>query len=191
LNSANIIWPTAASGTFSGVDGLPEPRAEGLSMIQTPLSVLSVVLPVLAGLFVLQRHPRTSGLFRVVPLLVFCYFVPALLSNVGIIPAESEVYVFIRRVLLPASLVLLVLSTDIPAVLSLGRDAVVLFLAGSVSIAVSGPRAFLTLGWMFPPEALDQAWRGRESTRCAPASSGIRLKSRAPRTWWTCSRSWR
>jgi uncharacterized membrane protein len=95
-----------------------------------------------------------------VPLLVFCYFVPALLSNVGIIPAESEVYVFIRRVLLPASLVLLVLSTDIPAVLSLGRDAVVLFLAGSVSIAVSGPLAFLTLGWMFPPEALEQAWRG-------------------------------
>jgi uncharacterized membrane protein len=129
-------------------------------MIQTPLSVLSVLLAVLAGLFVLQRHPRTSGMFRVVPLLVFCYFVPALLSNVGIIPAESEVYVFIRRVLLPASLVLLVLSTDIPAVLSLGRDAVVLFLAGSVSIAVSGPLAFLTLGWMFPPEALEQAWRG-------------------------------
>lgn len=129
-------------------------------MVQTPLSVLSVLLAVLASLFVLQRHPRTSRIFRVVPLLVFCYFVPALLSNVGIIPAESEVYIFIRRVLLPASLVLLVLSTDIPAVLSLGRDAVVLFLAGSVSIAVSGPLAFLALGWMFPPEALDQAWRG-------------------------------
>src|SRR5688572_32444159 len=129
-------------------------------MVQTPLGVLTVLLMVLAGLFLLQRHPWGSALFRVVPLLVFCYFVPALLSNLGVIPAESELYVFIRRVLLPASLVLLVLSTDIPAVLSLGRDAVTLFLAGTASIALGGPLAFLALGWMFPKETLDQAWRG-------------------------------
>lgn len=129
-------------------------------MIQTPLSVLTVLLAVLAGLFLLQRHPVGTRLFRVIPLLVFCYFVPALLSNLGIIPAESPTYEFIRRVLLPASLVLLVLATDIPAVLSLGRDAVVLFLAGTASIALGGPLAFLALGWLFPPEALDQAWRG-------------------------------
>jgi uncharacterized membrane protein len=129
-------------------------------MIQTPLSVLTVLLVVLAGLFLLQRHPVGARLFRVIPLLVFCYFVPALLSNLGIIPAESPTYEFIRRVLLPASLVLLVLATDIPAVLSLGRDAVVLFLAGTASIALGGPLSFLALGWLFPPEGLDQAWRG-------------------------------
>jgi uncharacterized membrane protein len=129
-------------------------------MIQAPLSVLTVLLAVLAGLFLLQRHPVGARVFRLIPLLVFCYFIPALLSNLGVIPGESELYVFIRRVLLPASLVLLVLSTDIPAVLSLGRDAVVLFLAGTVSIALGGPLAFLALGWMFPIEALDQAWRG-------------------------------
>ncbi len=129
-------------------------------MIQAPISVLTVLLLVLAGLFLLQRHPWGDRLFRAVPLLVFCYFVPALLSNLGVIPAESDLYVFIRRVLLPASLVLLVLSTDIPAVLSLGRDAVLLFLAGTASIALGGPLAFLALGWMFPAETLDQAWRG-------------------------------
>lgn len=129
-------------------------------MIQTPLGVLTVLLGVLAGLFLLQRQRHGARLFAVVPLLVFCYFVPALLSNLGVIPAESELYVFIRRVLLPASLVLLVLSTDIPAVLSLGRDAVILFLAGTLSIALGGPIAFLALGWLFPIEALDQAWRG-------------------------------
>lgn len=129
-------------------------------MIQTPLSVLTVLLAVLASLFLFQRHPWGRRLFRVVPLLVFCYFVPALLSNLGVIPVESELYVFIRRVLLPASLVLLVLSTDIPAVLSLGRDAVVLFLTGTASIALGGPLAFLALGWLFPVDALDQAWRG-------------------------------
>jgi uncharacterized membrane protein len=130
------------------------------SVVQTPLGVLAVLLVVLAGLFMAQRHPAGGRFFKVVPLLPFCYFVPALLSNTGLIPLESEVYVLIRRVLLPASLLLLVLATDIPAVLSLGRDAVVLFLAGTASIAVGGPLAFLALGWMFPPEALDQAWRG-------------------------------
>lgn len=35
-----------------------------------------------------------------------------------------------------------------------------LFLAGTASIAVGGPLAFLALGWMFPEGALDQAWRG-------------------------------
>jgi len=129
-------------------------------MAQTPLSVLTVLLLVLAGLFLLQQNSVGRKIFSVVPLLVFCYFVPALLSNLGVVPAESELYVFIRRVLLPASLVLLVLSTDIPAVVSLGRDAVVLFLAGTASIAFGGPLAFLALGWMFPEEALDQAWRG-------------------------------
>jgi uncharacterized membrane protein len=129
-------------------------------MVQAPLSLLTVLLAVLAGLFLFQRTPVGRKLFSVVPLLIFCYFVPALFSNLGIIPAESELYVFIRRVLLPASLVLLVLSTDIPAVLSLGRDAVVLFLAGTASIALGGPLAFLALGWLFPEDALDQAWRG-------------------------------
>src|SRR5687767_6097648 len=130
------------------------------ALIHSPLGVLAVLLSVLAALFMLQRHPAGARFFAVVPLLVFAYFVPTLLSNTGVIPLESELYTFIRRVLLPASLILLVLATDIPAVISLGRDAVVLFLAGSLSIALGGPIAFLALGWMFPVETLDQAWRG-------------------------------
>lgn len=130
------------------------------ALVQTPLGVLAVLLSVLAALFMLQRHPAGARFFAVVPLLVFAYFVPTLLSNTGVIPLESDLYTFIRRVLLPASLILLVLATDIPAVLSLGRDAVVLFLAGTASIALGGPIAFLALGWMFPVEALDQAWKG-------------------------------
>jgi uncharacterized membrane protein len=133
---------------------------ETTAMISSPLGVLAVLLFVLAGLFMLQRHPAGARFFSVVPLLVFCYFVPTLLSNTGVLPLESETYTLIRRIVLPASLLLLVLATDIPAVISLGRDAVVLFLAGTTSIALGGPLSFLALGWMFPKETLDQAWRG-------------------------------
>jgi uncharacterized membrane protein len=134
--------------------------AETAPVISSPLGILAVLLFVLGGLFALKRWPPGARFFNVVPLVVFCYFVPTVLSNVGLIPIESELYAFVRRVLLPASLLLLVLATDIPAVLSLGRDAIVLFLAGTASIALGGPLAFLALGWLFPVETLDQAWRG-------------------------------
>jgi uncharacterized membrane protein len=129
-------------------------------LIDSPLGVLAVLLAVLAALFALDRHPVGGRIFRFLPLLVFCYFVPALLSNTGVIPLDSELYTFIRRVLLPASLLLLVLATDLKAIASLGREAVVLFLTGTASVAIGGVVAFLALGWMFPTEALDQAWRG-------------------------------
>lgn len=131
-----------------------------VAVVSSPLGVLAVLLGVLAALFTFNRHPLGARLFRTVPLLVFCYFVPTLLSNTGVIPVESELYTFVRRVLLPTSLFLLVLATDIPAVLRLGRDAVVLFLAGTASILAGGPLAFLALGGLFPDAALDQAWRG-------------------------------
>lgn len=138
----------------------PEPTPPPAALVDTPLGVLGVLVTVLAVLFLANRTRAGGKLFSVVPLLVFCYFVPALLSNLGVIPLESPVYTFIRRVLLPASLLLLVLATDIPAVLRLGRVAVTLFLTATASILVGGPLAFLALGWMFPESALDQAWRG-------------------------------
>src|SRR5688500_13929223 len=86
-------------------------------LISSPLGVLGVLLAILAVLFTLQRTRVGARLFGIVPLLVFCYFVPAMLSNTGVLPLESDIYTFIRRVLLPASLLLLVLATDIPAVM--------------------------------------------------------------------------
>jgi uncharacterized membrane protein len=124
------------------------------------MAVLAVLLGVVGLLFLADRHPLLQRLFRVVPLLVFIYFVPTLLSNLGIIPLQSELYRFVRVYLLPASLVLLVLSVDLPAVARLGRNAVVIFLAGAVGIVLGGPLAYLTLGWLVPAELGEQAWKG-------------------------------
>ena len=106
------------------------------ALTQDPMAVLAVLLGVLGLLFLAERHPVLGRLFRVVPLLVFVYFVPTLLSNLGIIPLQSELYRFVSRYLLPASLVLLVLSVDLPAIARLGRNAVWVFLAGTVGIVL-------------------------------------------------------
>jgi uncharacterized membrane protein len=128
--------------------------------IESPMAVLAVLLGVLALLFAFERHPVGSRFFKVVPLLVFAYFLPTLLSNTGLIPTESELYTFVRTYLLPASLVLLVLSVDLPAIARLGRHAVLIFLAGTVGIILGGPIAYLALGWLVPEQLGDQAWKG-------------------------------
>jgi uncharacterized membrane protein len=129
-------------------------------MIRDPIVVLCVLLGLLATLFFVAAHARYGRIFKVVPLLVFAYFVPTLLSNTGVIPLESPLYTFIRSWLLPASLVLLVLCADIPSILRLGRPALILFLAGTASVVLGGPIAYLALGWLVPAELGDEAWKG-------------------------------
>ena len=129
-------------------------------MIEHPMSVLAVLLGVLALLFTFQQHPAGKRLFKVIPLLVFAYFIPTTLSNTGVIPLESPLYDFIKAWLLPASLVLLTLSVDIPGILRLGPKLVVLFLAATATIVLGGPMAFLLCRPLIPPDMVDQAWRG-------------------------------
>lgn len=129
-------------------------------MIEEPIAVLAVLLGVLAGLFAFASHPVGQRCFKVVPLLVFAYFVPTALSNAGLIPLESPLYDFIKTWLLPASLLLLTMSVDVPAVLRLGKNMLILFLAGTATVVIGGPLAYLALGWMVPAELGEEAWKG-------------------------------
>jgi uncharacterized membrane protein len=129
-------------------------------VISQPIDILAVLLAVLALLFALDRHPRFGKIFKIVPLLVFAYFVPAALSNLGVIPLESPLYTFIKRWLLPASLVLLTLSVDVVAIARLGKPAVVLFLTATAGIVIGGPLAYLLLGALVPEALGEQAWKG-------------------------------
>ena len=124
------------------------------------MSVLAVLLAVLAVLFTLSRHPKYGRVFKVVPLLVFAYFVPTLLSNTGVIPIESELYEFVKAWLLPASLLLLTLSVDIPGILRLGPKVLALFLGATASIVAGGPLAYLLVRAVVPGELDEEAWKG-------------------------------
>ncbi len=129
-------------------------------LIQEPVAILAVLLGVLAALFSLANHPVGERFFRFIPLLVFAYFVPTAISNAGIIPLESPIYDTIKRWLLPASLLLLTMSIDIPAILGLGRNMLILFLTGTATVVIGGPIAFLALGWMIPDAQREEAWKG-------------------------------
>jgi uncharacterized membrane protein len=131
-----------------------------MSVIQDPVGVLAVLLGILASLFWVARQPWGKRFFRIVPLLIFAYFLPAALSNTGVLPLESPTYEFIKTWLLPASLLLLTMSVDIPAILRLGRNVLILFLAGTASIVFGGPLAYLACGWLVTGDFADQSWKG-------------------------------
>lgn len=129
-------------------------------LVEEPVAVLAVLLATLAVLFSLERHAWGAAFFRRVPLLLFAYFVPTILSNLDVIPMKSAAYGYVQDWLLPASLILLTMSIDLPAIFSLGKLVVLPFLGATLAIAISGPLAYLALGWMVPAEYGDQGWRG-------------------------------
>lgn len=137
------------------------------ALLSHPVHVLAVLLGVLALIFA-TNHTPFRAVYKFVPILVFCYFVPTALSNTGVIPSAPPqkgmegfpLYDFVMDWLLPASLLLLILAVDVKAILGLGRNALLLFLTAVVSIVLGGPLALLALGWMFDGEQASAAWRG-------------------------------
>jgi uncharacterized membrane protein len=111
-----------------------------------------------------SSHPALRRFYRVVPVLLLCYFLPALYNTAGLIDGErSQLYYVSSRYLLPATLVLLTLSTDIPAILRLGPKALVLFLTGTVGVVIGGPIAILIVGAFSPDTVSGDVWRGLTS----------------------------
>jgi uncharacterized membrane protein len=141
------------------------PHAEPL--VTNDAVVLGLLALIIGFVFYTERstHAFWRGFYRYVPALLLCYFLPSLLNTFDIVDAErSRLYYVASRYLLPACLVLLTLSIDLPAIARLGYKAVVLFLTGTVSIMLGGPLAILIVSGINPEitggAGPDAVWRG-------------------------------
>ena len=109
--------------------------------------------------------PFWKKFYTYIPLVLMCYFLPSILNSLGIVdPSGSNLYFMASRYLLPASLILLTLSTDLKGIVNLGPKAIIMFLAGTTGIIVGGPLAILIVS-TFAPEVVggvgpDAVWRG-------------------------------
>ena len=124
--------------------------------MEHPAGLLAVLMGVLAVIFWLTQQPVAGRFFKVVPSLVFCYFVPTLLTTLGVIPDVSPLYTWVKQFVLPASLLLLVLSLDLPAIIRLGPKAGIMLLAGTTGVVLGGPIALIICQPWLP----DDAWQG-------------------------------
>lgn len=131
----------------------------------------AVVLGLLIGILGLVFYTAASDnlvfkkIYRVVPTVLLCYFIPSVLNTFGVISGEgSGLYFMASRYLLPTSLVLLTLSIDLKSILKLGPKALIMFLSGTLGIVLGGPIALLIVSF-FVPSIMDgvggdELWRG-------------------------------
>ncbi len=125
-------------------------------MIKTPLALTAILLLIETVVLAVSGNRKFSGLFKFVPAVFWIYFLPMVFSTAGVIPAQSPVYGNISAYLLPASLVLLFLGANIPAILGLGRYALTMMLAGSFGVVLTAPLILVLFGKWLPA----QAWSG-------------------------------
>jgi uncharacterized membrane protein len=138
-----------------------------LPLITNDAVVLGILMGILAAIFTTSRsnHPFWKKLYTFVPPLLLCYFLPSVVSTLGVISGEhSQLYFVSSRYLLPTSLVLLTLSVDFGGIVRLGPKAGIMFLVGTLGILLGGPIAILVVSAVDPEvvggQGADAVWRG-------------------------------
>jgi len=129
--------------------------------------VLGLLMAILGLIFWTNasKIPFFKKVYSFVPPLLFCYFLPALLTSFGLVdPKESQLYFVASRYFLPASLILLTLSVDLKEIFKLGPKALIMFFTGTVGVIIGGPLAVMAVA-TFSPESVggqgpEAIWRG-------------------------------
>ncbi|PKH58441.1 hypothetical protein CXF83_07045 [Shewanella sp. Choline-02u-19] len=137
------------------------------ALVTNDATALGILAVVLGFVFYTSNssHPFWKKFYKFIPALLMCYFLPSLLNTFNIIDGStSQLYFVASRYLLPACLVLLILSVDLKAIMSLGPKAIIMFLTGTVGIVIGGPIALLIVS-SINPEVLgvtgpESVWRG-------------------------------
>jgi uncharacterized membrane protein len=116
--------------------------------IENDAIIAGLFLFLLAGLFYSteSNHVFWKKLYGVIPPLLFCYLIPGFLNSYQIIQGEnSGLYGFATKYLLPASLILLLSTANLKAILGLGSKALIIFFTGTFGIIIGGPIALYTV----------------------------------------------
>jgi uncharacterized membrane protein len=103
-----------------------------------------------------SEYPKTKKFFHFPPALFWIYFLPMIVSGLGAIPQQHAIYSKITNTMLPAGLILLLIVTDIKAILKLGRPALLMMFTGSAGVMVGAPVVVM----LFRPWLPADAWSG-------------------------------
>jgi uncharacterized membrane protein len=146
-------------------------------LIQDPGLILAYLAGVVGLVFQVSRVRALAPLFDRLPALVWTYFLPMLSTSVGILPSSSPLYSALARYLLPASLVLMLLSADLRSIARLGRTALVVMVAGCLGIMLGALIGYEVLRPWLPDEAwkavgaLAATWTGGSANLVAVATT--------------------
>lgn len=136
-------------------------------LITNDAVVLGILIVILAVVFYTSNseHPTWKKVYKYIPAILLCYFIPALLNwPLGIISGvESKLYFIATRYLLPASLILFCLGVDLKSILGLGPKALIMFFTSTFGVMLAAPLAVLITYALFPNLVTvppDDLWKG-------------------------------
>jgi uncharacterized membrane protein len=127
--------------------------------------VFGLLMCCLGIVFYTSQLKNLKWFYKIVPALLMCYLLPALLSTFNIIsPKFSGLWPIAKNYFLPGSLILMTLSTDLKGILKLGPKALIMFFTATVGIILGGPIAVMATS-VISPDTLNGAgpnevWRG-------------------------------
>jgi len=125
-------------------------------LMDDPTRILVFLVLVIGLIYWLAGRRKLAGFFRYLTPVLWVYFLPMLATTLGILPRESVVYSWIKTHCLPAALILLLLSANLPFIARLGAKALLTMLAGTVGVVIGGPLVLLLFKGMLP----EDAWKG-------------------------------
>lgn len=134
-------------------------------LITNDAIVFGLLACCLGIVFYTSQQKGLKWFYKIIPALLMCYLLPALLSTFNIIsPKTSGLWPIAKNYFLPASLILMTLSTDLKGIIKLGPKALIMFFTATVGIVLGGPIAILITS-TFSPETVggadfDAVWRG-------------------------------
>lgn len=132
-------------------------------MIIGELSIFISLIILLAGIFYLSKLKSkiVKLIFSVIPPLLFCYFLPSLLVEQGIIViGNTDLNGTLAKTLLPFCIFYFTLGLPLAKLKAIGRKPIILFLVGALGVIIGGPISLMISHYFFPTEFNAESFRG-------------------------------
>lgn len=156
-----LIDPEALLADGRAVALSTDPASVAVSLLWDPVTLAAFLAGVVALIFLVAGLKPFEPLFRFCPPLIWMYFVPMLLTTVGVTPDQSTLYSpFMSQVLLPAILVLLLIPSDVKGLAKLGPKAVAMMLIATTGIVVGAITSFGLFNALMPESLPAGTWKG-------------------------------
>jgi len=118
------------------------------------LALLAGLTCLVSMLLNLRRIPFFGRMFRILPIPFWCYLLPMLGTTLGWLPTHSPAYEFLSRQVLPVSLMLLLVGTNLKGLGRLGPLATTLMVAGSAGTMMGGLISY----WLYKRWLPEDCW---------------------------------
>ncbi len=121
--------------------------------IQEPSYIAAILMAVVVVADTWANRFKHSKLMRIIPTPVWCYIPPTILTTLGILPMKSSVYDAVSTYILPACLILLLMTTDLKSLKKIGKYAAIAMLGSSCAVFIGGVIVFFLFRNLIGPES--------------------------------------